>query len=146
MSTLSVCTLACQKRASDPIIDDCEPPCGCWELNSGPLEEQPVLLTTEPSRQPAMMVLKGREGRGTTPCTPGTPVSSPGPSSYCCPSSQSFLKDGTLRYTSAQGFLLVCPPYPHLPCRATISWAKAVTRLAVIVPWEPHSYEPNCPW
>ena len=23
--------------------------CGCWELNPGPLEEQPVLLTTEPS-------------------------------------------------------------------------------------------------
>ena len=32
-----------------PVIDGCEPPCGCWELNSGPLEEQPVLLTTEPS-------------------------------------------------------------------------------------------------
>jgi hypothetical protein len=27
----------------------CEPPCGCWELNSGPLEEQSVLLTTEPA-------------------------------------------------------------------------------------------------
>jgi hypothetical protein len=23
----------------------CELPCGCWELNSGPLEEYPVLLT-----------------------------------------------------------------------------------------------------
>jgi hypothetical protein len=32
--------------------DGCEPPCGCWELNSGPLEEQSVLLTTEPSLQP----------------------------------------------------------------------------------------------
>ena len=31
---------------SDPIADGCEPPCGCWELNSGPLEEQSVLLTT----------------------------------------------------------------------------------------------------
>jgi hypothetical protein len=41
-----------QKRASDPIADGCEPPCGCWELNSGPLEEQPVLLTSEPSLQP----------------------------------------------------------------------------------------------
>ena len=30
----------------------CEPPCGCWELNSGTLEEQSVLLTTEPSLQP----------------------------------------------------------------------------------------------
>ena len=26
-----------QKRASDTILDGCEPPCGCWELNSGPL-------------------------------------------------------------------------------------------------------------
>jgi hypothetical protein len=38
-----------QKRASVPITDDCEPPCGCWELNSEPLEEQSVLLTVEPS-------------------------------------------------------------------------------------------------
>jgi len=30
----------------------CEPPHGCWELNPGPLEEQPVLLTTDPSLQP----------------------------------------------------------------------------------------------
>jgi len=30
----------------------CEPPCSCWELNSGPLEEQPVLLPAEPSLQP----------------------------------------------------------------------------------------------
>jgi hypothetical protein len=27
-----------QKRASDPTTDGCEPPCGCRELNSGPLE------------------------------------------------------------------------------------------------------------
>jgi hypothetical protein len=40
-----------QKRKSDGITDGCEPPCGCWEINSGPLEEQPVLLTTEPSLQ-----------------------------------------------------------------------------------------------
>jgi hypothetical protein len=26
-----------QKRAWDPVTDDCELPCGCWELNSGPL-------------------------------------------------------------------------------------------------------------
>jgi hypothetical protein len=32
-----------QKRASDPITDGCELPCGCWELNSGPLEEHTVL-------------------------------------------------------------------------------------------------------
>lgn len=28
--------------------DTYEPPCECWESNMGPLEEQPVLLTTEP--------------------------------------------------------------------------------------------------
>jgi len=33
-------------------LDGCEPPCGCWELNSGPLDEQSVLLTSEPSLQP----------------------------------------------------------------------------------------------
>jgi hypothetical protein len=38
-----------QKRAPDPITDGCEPLCGCWELNSGPLEEQSVPLTAEPS-------------------------------------------------------------------------------------------------
>jgi hypothetical protein len=38
-----------QKRASDHIIDCCEPPCGCWELNSGPLEEQTVLSISKPS-------------------------------------------------------------------------------------------------
>jgi hypothetical protein len=42
----------CQKMASDPIIDSCEPPCSRWELNSEPLEEQSMLLTTEPSLQP----------------------------------------------------------------------------------------------
>jgi len=41
-----------QKRASDLFTDGCGPPCGCWELNSGPLEEQSVLLTAEPSLQP----------------------------------------------------------------------------------------------
>ena len=45
-------TTACLKRASVLPIDGCEPPCGCWELNSGPLEEQPVLSTVEPSLQP----------------------------------------------------------------------------------------------
>jgi hypothetical protein len=47
-----------QKRASDPIADSCEPPCGCWELNSGPLEEQPVLVTIEPSLQPQALFSK----------------------------------------------------------------------------------------
>jgi hypothetical protein len=32
--------------------DGCERPCGCWNLNTGPLQELSVLLTTEPSLQP----------------------------------------------------------------------------------------------
>ena len=31
------------------VTDGCELPCGCWELNPGPLEK---LLTAEPSLQP----------------------------------------------------------------------------------------------
>jgi hypothetical protein len=31
--------------------DGCEPPCGCWELNSGPQKEQSTLLNAEPSLQ-----------------------------------------------------------------------------------------------
>lgn len=30
-------------------LDRCELPCGCWDLNLGPLEEPTVLLTTEPT-------------------------------------------------------------------------------------------------
>jgi hypothetical protein len=41
-----------QKKALDLIMDGCEPPSGCWDLNSEPSEEQSVLLTTEPSLQP----------------------------------------------------------------------------------------------
>ncbi|KAM7321291.1 hypothetical protein ACRRTK_019383 [Alexandromys fortis] len=49
-----------QKRAPDLITDGCEPPCGCWELNSGPLEEQAILLITEPSLQPEINLFKRR--------------------------------------------------------------------------------------
>ena len=45
------CLQIYQKRVSDLITDGCEPLCGCWDLNSGPLEEQLVLLTSEPSLQ-----------------------------------------------------------------------------------------------
>jgi hypothetical protein len=34
------------------VMDGCESVHGCWELNSGPLEEQQVLLTTEQTVQP----------------------------------------------------------------------------------------------
>ncbi|WP_238841975.1 hypothetical protein, partial [Xylella fastidiosa] len=52
MYVRSLCLQTLEKRASDAITDGCEPPCGCWELNSGPLEEQSLLLTSEPSLQP----------------------------------------------------------------------------------------------
>ena len=57
MSTGS-CLQTHQKRALDPITDGCEPPCGYWDLNSGPLEEQLVLLPTELSLQPQLLVLQ----------------------------------------------------------------------------------------
>nr|XP_042133715.1 A disintegrin and metalloproteinase with thrombospondin motifs 17-like [Peromyscus maniculatus bairdii] len=34
------------------VIDSCESPCGCWELDVDPLEEQPMLLTIKLSLQP----------------------------------------------------------------------------------------------
>jgi hypothetical protein len=52
MSTLLLSSDTPEERASDPMTDGCETPCGCWELNSGPLEEQSVLLTAESSSQP----------------------------------------------------------------------------------------------
>jgi hypothetical protein len=55
------CLQTHQKKASDLITDGCEPSCGCWDLNSGPSEEQSVLLTAEPSLQPLryeLMVLQ----------------------------------------------------------------------------------------
>jgi hypothetical protein len=57
----SLCLQTHQKTASDLIVATmvCEPPCGCWELNSGPLEEQLVLLTTKPSLQPLSLTLEG---------------------------------------------------------------------------------------
>ena len=34
------------------VTDSCEPSCGSWELNPGPLKEQPVLLNSESHLQP----------------------------------------------------------------------------------------------
>jgi len=47
-----ICLQTHQKRVLDLITDGCEPPCGCWDLNSGPSKEQSVLLSAEPSHQP----------------------------------------------------------------------------------------------
>jgi hypothetical protein len=50
LSTVSLSSDAPEKGI-DTITDGGESPCGCWDLNSGPLEEQSVLLTVEPSLQ-----------------------------------------------------------------------------------------------
>ena len=63
-----------QKRASDPITDGCDPSHGCWELNSGPLEEQSVFLTAEPSHQLLIYSL----GTG-SPTDPGARVAASKP-------------------------------------------------------------------
>lgn len=34
------------------VTDVCEQPCGCGELNSGPLQEQQVFLSAEPLLKP----------------------------------------------------------------------------------------------
>lgn len=47
MYEYSASKLSLMKKASDPTIDGCGPPRGCWELNSGSLEKQSVLLTTK---------------------------------------------------------------------------------------------------
>ena len=56
-SVLSACVPTGQKRAPDLITDGYESPCGCWELNSGPLGEQSVLLTSEPLSSPFVSIL-----------------------------------------------------------------------------------------
>ena len=53
-----VCLQTHHKRASNLIMDGCEPSWGCWDLNSGSLEEQSVLLPAKPSRQPLHAFLK----------------------------------------------------------------------------------------
>ena len=40
------------------VTGSCQLPCGCWELNPGPLEEQSVMLTAKPSSQPSNTLLK----------------------------------------------------------------------------------------
>jgi hypothetical protein len=75
------CLQTHQKRASDLITDGCESPCGCWELNSGPQEEQPVHLTTALSLQLhiafvwlVLLVFFGSSLRPHLPCTPLAPL------------------------------------------------------------------------
>lgn len=52
MSILPACTDGGIRSYGATFIDGCELPCGHWELNSGQLEDQLVLLITEPSLRP----------------------------------------------------------------------------------------------
>lgn len=68
---MCVCMIVCapcacsttsgHKRVADsPKTGDtstCMPQCGCWKPNTGPLQEQPVLLTSVPSLQPQTILL-----------------------------------------------------------------------------------------
>ena len=58
-----VCTVWVQRSEEEVgssgtgVTDGCELPCGCWEPNSGPLEEQAVPLSAEafPSVQSSLL-------------------------------------------------------------------------------------------
>ena len=49
---LQVCLCESVGSPGTGVTDSCELPCGYWELNLGPLEEQLEFLTAEPSLQP----------------------------------------------------------------------------------------------
>ena len=51
--------MLCPNRSLDPLEpwDSCEPPCVCWELNLGLLQERQVLLTPETTLQSWAKVL-----------------------------------------------------------------------------------------
>lgn len=57
MSEHHMCVAQSPRRSEegiDPperVMDGCQITCRCWELNMGPLEGQPVLLTVAPSLQ-----------------------------------------------------------------------------------------------
>jgi hypothetical protein len=48
---LHICLCESYGTSGTGVTDSCVLSCGCWELNSGPLEEQPVLFTVKPSLQ-----------------------------------------------------------------------------------------------
>jgi hypothetical protein len=62
------------RQESDLVTGGCEPPCGCWDLNSGPSGEQSVLLPTEPSLQPpeSLYTLTGTQDLAASVSCPAT--------------------------------------------------------------------------
>ncbi len=89
------CLQTHEKRASVLITDGCEPPCGCWHLNSGPLEEHLVLLPTEPSLQPSQWPLTQHHLVYFTRCLQG---------------------DNRETFTVPEHFWVQTPPVPTLCC------------------------------
>lgn len=55
---LHICLCVGVGSPGTKVTSRCEVPFGCWKLNPGPLEEQPVLLTAKPSLQPLLEFLK----------------------------------------------------------------------------------------
>jgi hypothetical protein len=54
-----MCVLGAHKHDWIPgtgVADSCEPPYACLESNSSPLKEQPVLVPTESSLQPPLII------------------------------------------------------------------------------------------
>ena len=68
---LHVCLCEDVRYPGTGVTDSCELPCGCWELNPGALEEQPVILATELSLQP----LEGYFGKSVLSCHIGSRLS-----------------------------------------------------------------------
>jgi hypothetical protein len=71
---MSVGVTTCMQFSSTgtEVTDGLEPPCGCWEPRLGPMQEQQVPLTTEPSPAPNSS-FKCKEG--STPKSPGSHAS-----------------------------------------------------------------------
>jgi hypothetical protein len=48
MYTVGVAEVEGIRSPETGVIDGCEQHCGCWESNTSPWREQPVLLTVKP--------------------------------------------------------------------------------------------------
>lgn len=51
--------MQCLWNTLDRITYSCELSCECWEMNMGPLEEEPMISTREPSLCPSPYFLAG---------------------------------------------------------------------------------------
>ena len=98
------------------VTASCELPCGRWELNPSPLQEQPLLLPTEPSCSPldiplVYTVLHLFDVRLTQDCFPDSPKSIMSWSWACCSDRalanmdkhQQFTKLGAVAHTCNAG-------------------------------------------